>query len=142
MASRRGGIDVSIDDRELRRLEVDLTGAPRRIQFGVTRNIGRGARLVEREMKIDARNARRSSPSTIRHLPKSVTWEMLDAFSAEIGLAPKTRTQGSLAHILAYGTSTRPPIYDHTAGLRRATPRIVRMLLDDAADDVLGKDAA
>lgn len=141
MAARRsGGIDVSIDDTDLRKLEVDLSGARLRIQFGVTRNIGRGARLVEREMKIDATNARRHSPSRIKHLPKSTSWEMLDAFSAEIGLAPKTRTQGALAHILAYGTSTRPPIYDHTAGLRRATPRIERMLLEDAADDVLGAE--
>lgn len=129
---------VEIDGSEVRNLVVDMSGAPLRIQFGVSKNIGKGARLVEREMKLDARNARRRSPSRIKHLPKAVTWEMLDAFSAEIGLGPRPGTQGSMAHWFAYGTSTRPPIYDHTAGLRRATPRIVEWLGADAEDDVLG----
>lgn len=129
---------IDIDDSELRKTVVDLSGAPRRIQFAVTQNIGRGARIVEREMKVDAVNARRHSPSRIKHLPRAVTWEYVDLFSAEIGLGPQSGTQGSLAHILAYGTATKPPIYDHTAGPRRAQPRVERLLVEGADDAILG----
>lgn len=126
---------LSIDDTELRRLEVDISGAPGRMQRNCTETVIKGARAVEKGMKRDARGHR-----YLRHLPKAVSYQLLTPFEAEIGLGPKRMTQGSLAHIIAYGSVNNAPVYDHTAALRRETPNIERMFADAAEQSVLGED--
>lgn len=133
-------LTVNIDDSELRTLIVDLSNQPARIQWKGPEGLRKSGRIVEAEMKIDARNARRHSPSRIKHLPKGFRWDVVHPWRVEVGTGPRAGTQGSMAHWFAYGTSTSPPIYDHTAGLRRATPRILEIMLEAGADSVLGED--
>ncbi len=121
-------------DAELEALQIDLTGAPRRVQFKAKRTLReKVGPALHREMKRDARGHR-----FLGHLPKSVTWEMLDDWGIEAGLEPKSRTQGRLAHIIVYGSVNNAPVYDHTAALRRVQSRAVAWLADDAEDSVLG----
>jgi hypothetical protein len=121
------------DQHELRNLAIDLEQAPGRAQRGATATIRKGARIVDRGMRLDAAGHR-----YLAHLPEAVSWEMLDQFSAEIGLGPNSG-QGSLAHIIVYGSVNNAPVYDHTAALRRATPRIERDFADMLEEATLGK---
>jgi hypothetical protein len=123
------------DDHELRNLEHDLSGAPGRMQRNAVKVLARGGRLINREMKKDARGHRR-----LPHLPDAVSNEFTGLLEQEIGLSPGG--QGSLAHIIAYGSVNNAPVYDHTAGLRRAEPRIVEWFADAAEESVLGKRGA
>jgi hypothetical protein len=126
-------VKIHIDDAQLRTLEVDLAGAPGRMQQNAP-NVLRtkvGPRL-QTEMKRDARNHR-----YLPHLPSAVTWEMRGEWTVEAGLGPDGN-QGSLAHIIAYGSVNNAPVYDHTAALRRVTPFALKWLADVAEDAVLG----
>lgn len=134
MSTRRDAM-IHLDDTELRNLEVDLTGAPGRVQRNARHTLVKGAQKVETGMKVDASGHRR-----LKHLPKSVSRELLDPWTAEIGMAPKRGTQGSLAHIAAYGSVNNAPVFDHTASLRRETPGIVQDFADAAERSVLGGD--
>lgn len=140
MAVRKTRQQIEIDDSELRTLEVDLARAPGRVQRQSTRALKyRVGPMVADEMREDARAAQRSSPSSIRHLPKSVSHEMIDDWTVEVGLGPRRgKTQGALAHILVYGSVNNAPLYDHMDGPRRALPRVERILGDVAEDSVLG----
>jgi hypothetical protein len=75
-------------------------------------------------------------------LPRSVSHEFLDYWTQEIGLSPIPGTQGRLAHIIVYGSINNTPVYDHTAGLRRATPRILERFAGQLEDDTLGSKQA
>lgn len=124
---------VKVDGNDLDELEVDLRGAPRRIQVDSREGIRKGAKRVAKEMRVDA--------SGHRYLPKlaaAVSYDLIGPHEAEIGLGPRRGTQGSLAHIIVYGSVNNAPVYDHTAGLRRAEPRILRDFEDMVEDDVLG----
>lgn len=122
---------IELDDTDLRRLEVDLSGAPGRMQRHARDEVIKGARRVNKEMKLDASGHRH-----LAELPDAVSYELLTEFEAEIGLSPGG--QGSLAHIIAYGSVNNAPVYDHTAGLRRATPSIVNSFAEAAESSVLG----
>lgn len=122
-----------LDDTELRQLEADLRGAPLRVRRNASSVVRRGARMIDREMRKDARGHRH-----LAHLEDAVSHEMIGPLSAEIGLGPKRGTQGSLAHIIVYGSVNNAPVYDHTAGPRRALPGIAQLFADAAEDSVLG----
>lgn len=124
---------IHIDDSELRNLYVDLRGAPLRVQNNTRETLVRSARAVNDEMREDARGHR-----YLKHLPRAVSYQLIDRYTAEIGLGPQRGTQGSLAHIIVYGSVNNAPVYDHTAGLRRAEPRILEWFADEAEDSVLG----
>lgn len=127
---------VEISSPDLRTLEVDLSGAPFRSQWNLKENIKRGARLVSNGMRADAAGHR-----YLKHLPTAVSWETKEAgYAAEIGLGPKKGTQGSLAHIIVYGSVNNFPVYDHTSALRRNTSAIERIFAEGAEDAVLGGD--
>ena len=125
---------LEIDAREVRQLEADLSGAPLRVQFAASRSTRKGARLVDVEMQRDARGHR-----YLPNLPNAVSHEMIDPLTAEIGLGPDG-DQGSLAHIIVYGSVNNSPVYDHTAGIRRAMPAILDMYADAGEDSVLGDE--
>jgi hypothetical protein len=122
-----------IDDSELRTLQIDLSEGPARMQLGGHKVLGRAGDLVNRGMKRDARGHR-----YLPRLPRSVSNEFLDYWTQEIGLSPIPGTQGRLAHIIVYGSINNPPVYDHTAALRRETPAILDMFAGEAEDDTLG----
>lgn len=132
---------VHIDDSELRTLEIDLRGAPLRVQFGASREVLAGARAIDRQMRIDASGHQGNYfgiPGTSFDTPLEdhVTHEMLDRYTAEIGIEYKGA--GKLAHIIVYGSVNNGPVYDHMAGPRRALPGIADDLADMAEDSVLG----
>lgn len=124
---------IHIDDSELRNLEVDISHAPGRMQRNARSTIIKGARRINKEMVIDA-----SGHRYLPRLGKGVTYQLIDPWTAEIGIAPRNRKQGSLAHIIAYGSANNAPVYDHTAGLRRAMPAILDDFADAAESSVLG----
>lgn len=133
---------IHIDDSELRTLELDLRGFDERLQVSAKKTLrGRVGPKLRDEMKDDARGAQRSTPSTIRHLHKGVTFNAIDrGWGVEAGIRPGNGRQGSLAHILAYGTARSAPVYDHTQALARTEDDAARWIADDAADAVWGDD--
>jgi hypothetical protein len=132
-----GRVTITIDSHEVEQLETDLREAPGRIQRGARKVLKRGAEIIDKGMQADARGHR-----FLPRLPKSVTHEMIDDWTAEIGLSPIPGTQGRLAHIIVYGSVNNAPVYDYTAALRRSTPEILDLFGRQAEDDALGvKDA-
>lgn len=129
---------INIDSRDLRKLELDLNAAPLRLKFQGRKVMERWAEATEREMSEDARGARRSDPTTIPHLPKSSSHTVVNDLTAEVGLGPRRGTQGSLAHIIAYGSVNNAPVYDYFAGPRRAQRRFTTSWLD-AMEDSIGE---
>ena len=123
------------DSSDLRKLEIDLRGAPMRIQRDAEKIVWRGADLVARGMRREVGGHR-----FLPHLPHTVSREMVGRYEAEIGMET-SRKQGRLAHIMAYGSANNDPVFDHTAPLRAATPRIVKMTGDEGEDAVLGDDS-
>lgn len=132
MARRR---TFHIDDSELRTLELDISKAPGRIQRNASDVLRKAGRLIDKGMRADA-----SGHRFLPNLQNSVSHELLDPWTVEIGLGPtgKAKDQGSLAHIIAHGSVNNAPVYDHTAALRRSTPAVVKMFADAAEDSVLG----
>lgn len=131
-----------LDDSELRQLGVDLSDAPLRIQFNATDALRGASRLVNREMRKDASGHQGNffgKPGTnfVQPLARHVTDELTGPLEAEIGIAYKGA--GRLAHIIVFGSVNNAPVYDHTAGLRRAEPRILEMFADAAEESVLGE---
>jgi hypothetical protein len=123
---------IEWDDHELRNLEMDLRGAPGRAQRGATKVLAKSGLRINRGMKADARGHR-----FLPHLQNAVTNEFIGPMEQEIGLGPDGN-QGSLAHIIVYGSVNNAPVYDHTAALRRATPAIERDFADMIEEATLG----
>jgi hypothetical protein len=126
-----------IEADELRKLELDLRGAPHRVQWNATQLLEtRVGPMIADAMRADARGHR-----YLPKLPDAVSHEMIDKDTVEVGLEPAGRRhQGSLAHIIVYGSVNNQPVYDHMAGPRRRLPRIERMFADMAEDAVLGDE--
>ena len=133
---------IHIDDDELHTLELDLSRAPLRIQFGMTEALAtRAAPLVEREMRIDATGHQGNwfgKPGTSYDTPleRHVSSEMITSDTLEVGI--EKVGAGKLAHIIVFGSVNNAPVYDHMAGPRRALPRVEKAMADQAEDDVLG----
>ncbi len=123
---------IEIDDTELRRLEVDISGAPGRMQRNASQATIKAARRVNREMVVDATGHR-----YLGNLPKSVSYQLITPLLAEIGLGPNS-DQGSLAHIIAHGSVNNAPVYDYLAGPTRAMPHVEKVYADAAEESVLG----
>jgi len=127
-------VSRAIDDDELRNLEVDLSGAPIRVQRAAGVTLRKAGAILDEGMREDA--------SGHRHLPKladAVSHEMRGEWEVEAGLKPEgKKNQGSLAHIIAYGSINNAPVYDHTAVLRRHKEDIDRMFGDDVEKSTLG----
>lgn len=134
--ARRNAMHIEAD--ELRELELDLRGAPVRMQRAATRILAtRGGPMLARAMETDAKGHR-----YLPKLPDAVTHEMLDPLTVEAGLEPAgKRNQGSIAHIIVYGSVNNGPVYDHMTGPRRVLPRIRRMFEDEIEDTTLAKKA-
>lgn len=130
-----------LDDDELRNLEIDLEGAPYRIQRNGPTTLRKAARLVDAGMRVDAAGHQgnwfgRPGTSYETPLPEHVSHELITPWEAEIGI--ESKGAGKLAHIIVYGSVNNPPVYDHTAALRRARPEIEKMFADTTEESVLG----
>lgn len=123
--------DIHIYDEGLYELEVDVSGAPGRVQRGMTARLaGPVRRRLEREMKIDASGHRR-----LPHFADAIGSTMMGPLELEVGF--DKRGQGELANIIVYGSINNAPVYDFQAGPRRAIPGIIDDIADMAEDAVL-----
>ena len=132
------------DSPELINLEIDLTGAPYRIQRRAqARMAGQVGALLSREMKRDAKGHKGNwfgKPGTSYNTPleRHVSHEMVGQFEVEAGI--ENKGAGKLGHIIAYGSVNNGPAYDPMAGPRRALPKIVEDLADTAEESLLGDE--
>lgn len=123
------------DTREVNRLAVDMTGAPKRMQFKTRKVMKRSALGIKTRMQEEFSGHRQA-----RGVPASMEMQQLDAlgYTWEIGELDSAGPQWGLAAILAYGTSNNAPVADHTAALRGELPLIEKYLGDAGEDSVLG----
>lgn len=136
---------IEWESEDVKRLAIDLRGAPLRVQLGAARQLnGPVGRLVAREMRKDAAGHRgnwfgKPGTSFDTGLERHVSHEMVDPFELEAGI--ENKGAGKLGHIIAYGSVNNGPAYDPGAGPRRAMPRVVEMLADMSEDSVLGEES-
>lgn len=122
---------IHIYGEQVENLYLDLRDARFRIQWGAEKTLRQSAKVVNAAMREDA-----SGHRYLPGLPRAVSDNMIGKYEAEIGLSPGG--QGSLAHIIAYGSVNNAPVYDYTAGLRRSEPIIDELFSGMAEDAVLG----
>lgn len=131
-----------IDDSELVALEIDLAGAPMRIQqkapAALRRQIGP---YLEAQQKIDATGHMGNwfgipGTSYVTPLPRAISHEMIDSWTVESGFEPKG--VGKLAPIIVMGSPRNAPAYDFYAALRRTVPFALHALGVAAEESVLG----
>jgi len=114
-------MDVSIDAHEVDRLAVSLGKAGRKATLEATAVIAKGALNIKNDMVKDF-TGHRNAPA----IPRAINYD-LRGLSAEIGV-DKRGPQGGLGNILAFGTSRYPARLDHTRGLQREVPNVVKFL--------------
>lgn len=136
----RRGVTIHIDDDEVRNLYIDLRGAPTRVQAGATKTIRQGARIVKREMVVDATghsgNWFGRNPYPMSKFPRALEDEMVGPREAEIGF--DKGGAGDLANIMVYGSVNNAPVYSLMAGPRRALPRVAELVVDMGEEATLG----
>lgn len=121
--------DVDIDTAELTRFANGL--ARRRVTFlaEVSAVVSKASVNIKKDMQAEI--------ATHKHFKRAgadIRFEMTGLSSevfVETGRGPGH--QGGLAWIAAYGTSTQPPSWDHTAALHREAPAFERFLGEVAA---------
>lgn len=125
-----------VDSSELNRLSIDMSRAPGRMQRRAPRTMKRSALEIKRHMQADFSGHRYAGG-----VPFSLEFEQRDGLGLafEIGELDSAGRQWGLAAILSFGTANNAPVVDHTAGLRRETPSMVRHLADDAEGSVFGE---
>jgi hypothetical protein len=133
---------IEIEDHELVKLGLDLSGAPLRVQFAAKRAVAEGARIIDRQMTLDATGHMGNwfgIPGTEYATPleEHVSHEFVGPLEAEIGIEYKGA--GKLAHIIAYGSVNNGPAYDPWAGPRRRVPEILEKFADAGERSVLGE---
>lgn len=126
---------INIDASQVDRLAVDLTGAPKRIQFAARKTMKKTALQIKSRM-IEEFSGHGHAP----YVQGSFEFQQTDGagFAYEIGELDSGGPQWGIAAILAYGTSNNAPVADHRLPLRLETPVMLRHLGDDAEDSVLG----
>lgn len=132
-------VHFDIDASDLKNLEIDLRGAPKRIQFAASKTLRRSGLIVKDQMAKDARGHHGSwwgHPFVMRGLPRAVDSEMIGRLTVEVGF--NKVGQGKLANIMVYGSVNNAPVFDHTASLRRSLPVIEEMFGEAGEESVLG----
>ena len=129
---------INFDTSQVDRLAVDLSEAPKRLQFAARKTMKRSALEIKRKM-IEEFSGHGHAP----YVQGSFEFEQRDSLglSYEIGELNSAGPQWGLAALLAYGSSNNAPVADHRKSLREETPIMLRYLAGDAADSVLGGDA-
>ncbi|WP_426243691.1 hypothetical protein [Nocardioides sp. LHG3406-4] len=124
-----------IDASEVDSLAVDMSKAPKRLQFRARRTMKRGAVNIKRYMQDELSGHRYAGG-----VPFSLEFEQRDAdgLHFEIGELDSAGRQWGIAAILVYGTANNAPVADHRKALTRETPMLLSQLGADAEDSVLG----
>lgn len=137
------GVTWHIDDSELAQLEIDISGAPGRIQRKAPEALRtKVGPELDRQMRVDATGHMGNwfgRPGTEYVTPTPpISHEMIDTWTVEAGVEP--RGSGKLWRIIVFGSTNNEPVYDHTAALRRSIPFALNALGVAAEESVLGND--
>jgi hypothetical protein len=124
---------VHFDTSQVDRLAVDLTEAPKRVQFKARGVMKRGALEILRNMREEF-----SGHSHAGGVPFSLEMEKRGEFGWEIGELDSGGRQWGIAAILEFGTSNNAPRTDRKKALRKEVPVIMQHLGAAAEDSVLG----
>lgn len=119
---------VTISTEGVRELAADLNEVPAEKGPAFSRIVRRGALNIKDELRNDAK-----SSGSYRHFHRSISYDMVDDLSAEIG-PDKDRVQGALGNILYFGTSNNAPVLSLEAPLEHEQPRFEQALADEAED--------
>lgn len=133
---------IRFNGDELHQLQLDLSGAPLRVQTNASSAVRRAAGIIDKQMTVDATGHQGNVFGKVgteydTPLQDHVSHEMLSPLRAEIGIEYKGA--GKLAHIIAFGSANNAPVYDHMAGPRRALPSVEKVIADAAEDSVFGR---
>ena len=124
---------MSIDTHELDDLAHDFATARGRIRRATRKTMKRTALEIKRGMRDDF-----SGHSYAPRVKFSLEFKSLGGNAYEIGELDSAGPQWGIAAILAFGTSNNAPVVDHTAALRRETPKMLDYLGKGAEDSVFG----
>lgn len=122
-------MSVHIDSHEVYELVIDLSHAPDRLKDNVGTVFKNEADALRRDMFRDAEGH--------RYLPKfapRLTAEKLGALDYIVGF--NNTGQGSLAHIIVFGSVNNAPVYDFYRPIRRRTEPFVEHIARIAEDSV------
>lgn len=124
---------VEIDTSELRSFAADLTNFPGQLRRHLRPVVSRGAGNIQRQMQA---NLQGSSNAGIRHVARTVTFNVMDdagdSIGAEIG---PTKPSGALANIAYFGTwKGGGTVADPVTALEAEVPRFEQALLDKVAE--------
>lgn len=122
---------VHFDTSDVESLRADLSRAPLRIQRAAPVALRNGARSVARFLRHDATGHRH-----LRKLPGTVSAGRVGPLHWEIGF--EKGGQGSLAHIIVYGSVNNAPVFSNADSLRKALPGIERDFAEAGEDSVFG----
>ncbi len=122
---------MRFDTKEVKRLNVDFRNASPRVQFAARGVLRSGARSVARHLRVDAAGHR-----YLDALPGTVSSGQTGPLSFEIGF--DKGGQGSLAHIIVYGSVNNAPVFSNLTALRRALPEIERDMADAGVKSFFG----
>lgn len=122
---------TNVDVSQLNRLVSDLSEAPTAVQRQAYPVVKKGAQNVKEGMARDF-----SGHAHAPHAPRAIDYDMRfslrGSIEAEIGFN-KSKPQGALGNILAFGTSKNAPVADIGASLTREGPNFEKALADIAA---------
>lgn len=133
---------IHIDDHELEQLELDISGAPGRVQRNSRDATIKGLRRINREMTVDAAG----HPGNYFGVPgtefdtgleQHVSYQLMTELSGEVGIEAKG--SGLLGGIIAKGSVNNAPAYDYMAGPYRALPDVAKGYAEGAERAVLGE---
>jgi hypothetical protein len=122
---------ISIDTSQLDELADDLVEVPEETRPKFRKVVERGALNVKNDLRAEAEGGQ-----SYRHFPRSISYDMVGEFAAEIG-PDKDRIQGALGNLLYFGSSKNAPVLPPIEGaLDRETPRMMDAI-GDVAEDIL-----
>ena len=124
--------DFTVDTSDLTALADDLDAAPAKASGAMRAT----TQVALRKIRDDGRTFA-SGLSFLPHLPSTITYETHDhpwGVSGEAG--PENRGQGSLGHLIEYGTPTSAPHAYMAPAFDRELPEWIKHL-EAAAGDVL-----
>jgi hypothetical protein len=120
----------SIDTSELDALVADLQAAPFKVLAAIVPTAHRAGANIKRTMRRDATGHYR-----LGLLPGAVEYIVdLSATAVTVEVGFRKGSQGNLAHIAAFGTSTQPPVMDITRGLTEEVPNFMRWVAKVGAE--------
>jgi ABC-type oligopeptide transport system substrate-binding subunit len=124
---------VTFDNRELDKLQLDLSLLAKEGDDAVTKPVEDIAKAIQKDWQA---NARAASPKHAKHFPRSITIETKSQGThAEIG-PERAKTQGFLGAILEYGAVYSPPFNLMKDAVDRSEKRFSKLISDSVHKEI------